>query len=33
MAQQLLNQFQDHEEAWTRADGILERSNVPQTKV
>ncbi|KAG2216466.1 hypothetical protein INT45_011936 [Circinella minor] len=31
-AQQLLTQFQDHEEAWTRVDGILERSNVPQTK-
>ncbi|CAO3607736.1 unnamed protein product [Cunninghamella blakesleeana] len=32
IAQQLLTQFQDHEEAWTRADCILERSNVPQTK-
>ncbi|CAO3654323.1 unnamed protein product [Mucor hiemalis] len=32
VAQQLLTQFQDHEEAWTRADGILEHSNVPQTK-
>ncbi|KAI8365384.1 nuclear export factor CRM1 [Radiomyces spectabilis] len=32
LAQQLLTQFQDHEEAWTRVDGILERSNVPQTK-
>jgi exportin-1 len=33
MAQQLLTQFQDHEEAWTRADAILEKSSVPQTKV
>lgn len=33
MAQQILTQFQDHEEAWTRVDGILEKSNVPQTKV
>ncbi|CAO3597587.1 unnamed protein product [Absidia cylindrospora] len=32
VAQQLLTQFQDHEEAWTKVDGILERSNVPQTK-
>ncbi|KAF1802666.1 CRM1 C terminal-domain-containing protein [Mucor lusitanicus] len=32
MAQQLLTQFQDHEEAWTRADAILEKSTVPQTK-
>ncbi|KAI7893630.1 nuclear export factor CRM1 [Mucor mucedo] len=31
-AQQLLTQFQDHEEAWTRADGILEHSKVTQTK-
>lgn len=29
----MLTQFQEHEEAWTRADGILEHSNVPQTKV
>jgi hypothetical protein len=28
-----LTQFQDHEEAWTKVDGILEKSNVPQTKV
>lgn len=33
MAQQLLTQFQDHEDAWTRVDSILEKSNVPQTKV
>lgn len=33
MAQQLLTQFQDHVDAWTRADKILEHSNVPQTKV
>lgn len=33
MAQQLLTQFQDHEESWTRADVILEKSTVPQTKV
>lgn len=33
MAQSILTQFQDHEEAWTRVDGILEKSNVPQTKV
>ncbi|KAJ8653051.1 hypothetical protein O0I10_011271 [Lichtheimia ornata] len=32
IAQQLLTQFQDHEEAWTRVDSILERSNVSQTK-
>ncbi|KAF7731603.1 Karyopherin transporter [Apophysomyces ossiformis] len=32
MAQQLLTQFQDHDEAWTRVDGILEHSNVTQTK-
>ncbi|KAI8098786.1 nuclear export factor CRM1 [Halteromyces radiatus] len=32
IAQQLLTQFQDHEEAWTKVDGILERSTVPQTK-
>ena len=32
LAQQILTQFQDHEEAWTRVDGILEKSNVPQTK-
>ncbi|KAI9273988.1 nuclear export factor CRM1 [Helicostylum pulchrum] len=31
-AQLLLTQFQDHDEAWTRADGILEHSKVPQTK-
>lgn len=33
VAQQLLTQFQDHEEAWTKVDNILEHSNVPQTKV
>ncbi|GAN02955.1 hypothetical protein MAM1_0031c02405 [Mucor ambiguus] len=32
VAQQLLTQFQDHEEAWTRADAILEKSTAPQTK-
>ncbi|KAI7862138.1 nuclear export factor CRM1 [Spinellus fusiger] len=32
MAQKVLTEFQDHEEAWTRVDGILEHSNVPQTK-
>ncbi|GAA5797538.1 nuclear export factor CRM1 [Helicostylum pulchrum] len=32
LAQQILTQFQDHEEAWTRVDGILEKSSVPQTK-
>ncbi|KAI9485410.1 MAG: nuclear export factor CRM1 [Benjaminiella poitrasii] len=32
MAQQVLTQFQDHDEAWTRVDGILEKSSVPQTK-
>ncbi|SAM02651.1 hypothetical protein [Absidia glauca] len=26
------NDFQDHEEAWTKVDNILEHSNVPQTK-
>lgn len=33
MAQQLLTQFQDHEDAWQRVDSILDRSTVPQTKV
>jgi hypothetical protein len=33
VAQQILTQFQDHEEAWTKVDGILEHSKVPQTKV
>ncbi|KAI9023764.1 nuclear export factor CRM1 [Phycomyces nitens] len=32
MAQKLLTEFQDHEEAWTRVDGILERSTVSHTK-
>ncbi|KAG1438934.1 hypothetical protein G6F56_012465 [Rhizopus delemar] len=32
VAQQILTQFQDHEEAWTKVDGILEKSNSPQTK-
>ncbi|RCH88288.1 Karyopherin transporter, partial [Rhizopus stolonifer] len=32
LAQQILTQFQDHEEAWTRVDGILEKSSVSQTK-
>ncbi|KAL9542786.1 hypothetical protein PS6_009626 [Mucor atramentarius] len=33
IAQQILTQFQDHEEAWTRADAILEKSTIPQTKL
>ncbi|ORY97570.1 nuclear export factor CRM1 [Syncephalastrum racemosum] len=32
VAQQILTQFQDHEDAWTKVDGIIERSTVPQTK-
>jgi hypothetical protein len=33
LADQVLTQFQQHEEAWTRVDGILQASNNPQTKV
>ncbi|CAO3610371.1 unnamed protein product [Mucor hiemalis] len=32
LAQQILTQFQDNDEAWTKVDGILEKSSVPQTK-
>ncbi|KAL1748108.1 CRM1 C terminal-domain-containing protein [Schizophyllum fasciatum] len=32
MAQQVLTQFQDNPEAWTRVPDILERSSFPQTK-
>jgi exportin-1 len=32
-AQQVLTQFQDHPEAWTRVPDIMERSSFPQTKV
>ena len=33
MAQQVLTQFQEHPDAWTRVPEILERSSFPQTKV
>ena len=33
LAQQVLTQFQDNPEAWTRVPDILERSSFPQTKV
>ncbi|KAG1233057.1 hypothetical protein G6F35_001394 [Rhizopus arrhizus] len=33
VAQQLLTQFQDHDDAWTRVDCILEQSKLPQTKI
>lgn len=33
MAQQVLTQFQEHQDAWTRVPDILERSSFPQTKV
>ncbi|TFK27374.1 hypothetical protein FA15DRAFT_211104 [Coprinopsis marcescibilis] len=32
MAQQVLTQFQEHQEAWARVPDILERSSFPQTK-
>ncbi|ORX53573.1 nuclear export factor CRM1 [Hesseltinella vesiculosa] len=32
VAQRVLTQFQENEEAWTKVDGILERSQMPQTK-
>ncbi|KAI8885318.1 nuclear export factor CRM1 [Backusella circina FSU 941] len=32
LADQLLTQFQQHEQAWTRVDGILQTSENPQTK-
>jgi len=32
-AQQVLTQFQDHPDAWTRVPDIMERSSFPQTKV
>ncbi|KAK9333877.1 hypothetical protein V1520DRAFT_330828 [Lipomyces starkeyi] len=31
-AQQVLTQFQEHPDAWTRVDQILQKSNNPQTK-
>lgn len=33
MAQQVLTQFQDHPDAWTRVPDILETSAYPQAKV
>lgn len=33
MAQQILTQFQEHPDAWTRVPDILERSSYPQSKV
>jgi exportin-1 len=32
LAQQILTQFQDNPEAWTRVPDIMERSSFPQTK-
>ncbi|KAI8062519.1 CRM1 C terminal-domain-containing protein [Gongronella butleri] len=32
VAQRVLTQFQENEEAWTKVDGILEHSKLPQTK-
>ncbi|KAF9533498.1 CRM1 C terminal-domain-containing protein [Crepidotus variabilis] len=32
MAQQILTQFQDHPESWTRVPDILEKAGFPQTK-
>ncbi|KAI8975726.1 nuclear export factor CRM1 [Mycotypha africana] len=32
MAQNLLTQFQEHENAWMRVDAIIQKSTVPQTK-
>ncbi|CEP17678.1 hypothetical protein [Parasitella parasitica] len=32
LAQQVLTEFQNHEEAWTRVDSILQNSSVSQTK-
>ena len=33
MAQQILTQFQEHPDSWTRVPDILERSSFPQSKV
>jgi hypothetical protein len=33
MAQQIVTQFQEHPDAWTRVPDILERSSFPQAKV
>jgi hypothetical protein len=33
MAQQLLTQFEEHPDAWTRVPDVLERSSFPQSKV
>nr|VWO98859.1 BHLH domain-containing protein [Ganoderma boninense] len=33
LSQQVLTQFQDNPDAWTRVPDILERSSFPQTKV
>ena len=33
LAQQILTQFQEHSDAWTRVPDILERSSFPQAKV
>jgi exportin-1 len=32
-AKQILEQFQDHPDAWKRVDGILERSSMAESKV
>ena len=33
MAQQILTQFQEHPDGWTRVPDVLERASFPQTKV
>ncbi len=33
MAKQVLEQFQEHPDAWKRVDGILEKSSMPESKV
>jgi len=33
MAQQILTQFEEHPDAWTKVPDILERSSFPQAKV
>ena len=33
MAKQLLEQFQEHPDAWKRVDGILEKSSMAESKV
>ena len=33
MAQQVLTQFQEHPDSWTRVPDILDKSSFPQSKV